>query len=70
MESIHNRMPVMLPRAQETLWLDRAVEDPQVLLPLLAPYPAKAMAAYEVSTAVNSPKNDSPVCVEPLEKAD
>jgi len=70
MESIHNRMPVMLSRAQEALWLDRTVEDAQVLLPLLAPYPAKAMTAYEVSTTVNSPKNDSPVCIEPLEQAD
>ena len=66
MESIHNRMPVMLPREAEALWLDRTVEDPQVLLPLLAPYPAKAMEAYAVSPLVNSPRNDTPVCIEPL----
>ena len=60
-------MPVMLPREAEALWLDRTVEDPQVLLPLLAPYPAKAMEAYAVSPLVNSPRNDTPACVEPLE---
>src|SRR3989442_10764456 len=46
MESIHNRMPVMLPREAEALWLDRTVEDPQGLLPLLVPYPAEALEDY------------------------
>src|SRR5215510_7740303 len=38
MASIHNRMPVILPRAAESVWLDRSIEDPRVLLPLLVPY--------------------------------
>jgi len=59
-------MPVMLPREAEALWLDRTVEDPQVLLPLLVPYPAEVMEAYAVSPLVNSPRNDTPVCIEPL----
>jgi len=67
MESIHNRMPVMLPPGAEALWLDRTVEDPQDLLPLLAPYPAEAMEAYAVSPLVNSPRNDAPACIAPLE---
>ena len=67
MESIHNRMPVILPRAAETQWLDRAVEDPQLLLRLLTPYPAEAMVAYPVSQLVNSPRNDTPTCIEPLD---
>ena len=67
MESIHNRMPVILPRAAETRWLDRAVEDPQALLPLLTPYPAEAMVAYPVSQIVNSPRNDTPACIEPVD---
>jgi putative SOS response-associated peptidase YedK len=67
MESIHNRMPVILPREAETRWLDRTVEDPQSLLSLLTPYPAEAMVAYPVSQLVNSPRNDTPVCIEPME---
>jgi putative SOS response-associated peptidase YedK len=67
MESIHNRMPVILPHEAEAVWLDRTIEDPQRLLPLLAPYPAKAMEAYVVSALVNSPRNDLPACVEPME---
>jgi putative SOS response-associated peptidase YedK len=67
MESIHNRMPVILPRAAEEPWLDRTVEDPQSLLRLLTPYPAEEMVAYPVSQLVNSPRNDTPACIEPVE---
>lgn len=66
MKSIHNRMPVILPREAEAFWLDQTVEDPQELLPLLTPFPAKAMEAYAISTLVNSPKNDTPACLTPL----
>ncbi|MEW6300339.1 MAG: SOS response-associated peptidase [Thermodesulfobacteriota bacterium] len=65
LETIHNRMPVILPREQETLWLDRTVEDPAVLTAVLAPYPAEEMEAYAVSPVVNSPANDSPACIAP-----
>jgi putative SOS response-associated peptidase YedK len=67
MASIHDRMPVILPRTAESLWLDRTVADPQALLPLLAPYPAELMEAYAVSPLVNSPRNNTPACIEPLE---
>lgn len=65
MESIHNRMPVILPRDAEAAWLDGSLEAPERLLPLLVPYSAKEMDAYTVSLAVNNPRNDSPSCIEP-----
>lgn len=67
MESIHTRMPVILPRDVEAAWLDRSLEDPARLLPLLVPYSADNMDAYAVSSAVNSPRNDSPACIEPVD---
>ena len=67
MESIHNRMPVILARDAEAYWLDRSIEDPARLLPLLVPYSAQEMDAYAVSSAVNAPSNDSPRCIEPVE---
>jgi putative SOS response-associated peptidase YedK len=67
MGSIHNRMPVILPRSAEARWLDRSIDDPQKLLPLLAPYPDNEMIAYEVSQLVNSPRNDVPACIEPMQ---
>jgi putative SOS response-associated peptidase YedK len=66
-ESIHTRMPVILSREQESLWLDRTVEDPAVLTAVLVPYPAEAMDAYAVSPLVNSPTNDTPACIVPVE---
>ena len=59
MEPIHNRMPVILSRDAESLWLNPKAEQ-GTLGELLVPYEAGAMEAYEVSTLVNSPKNEIP----------
>ncbi|MBI4504596.1 MAG: SOS response-associated peptidase, partial [Chloroflexi bacterium] len=50
MASIHDRMPVILLPEAEALWLDQRVDDPARVLPLLAPYPAEHMRAWEVSS--------------------
>lgn len=42
---IHNRMPVIIPKEQESLWLDPAVQDIRVLTPLLQPYPSMEIHA-------------------------
>jgi putative SOS response-associated peptidase YedK len=55
---IHNRMPAILRREDEDAWLDPG-SDPAHLLGLLRAYPARAMEAYPVSRALNSPANDS-----------
>ena len=62
---IHDRMPVILPRELESLWLDHGIQDPAALGDILTPYPADAMEAYEVSSLVNSPANDGPEVVVP-----
>ena len=56
---IHDRMPVILPRELEHLWLDASVDDPGALRGVLAPYPSSKMEVYEVSTLVNSAANDN-----------
>ena len=60
MEPIHNRMPVILPREAESLWLDTGQSQISALKALLVPYSAADMEAYEVSALVNSPGNDTP----------
>lgn len=40
---VHNRMPVILPRDVEAVWLDPQFEDAAYLQALLVPYPADAM---------------------------
>jgi len=64
--AVHDRMPVILPKGAEDLWLDSTIEDHTRLLDLLQPYPADEMAAHTVSMLVNSVKNDSPECIEPV----
>ena len=62
---IHDRMPVILPRELESLWLDHDIQD-STLAGILTPHPADDMAVYEVSSMVNSPANDGPEVVVPL----
>jgi putative SOS response-associated peptidase YedK len=61
---IHNRMPVILPRAAYDRWLDPAITDGAQVTPLLKSYPADQMIAYPVSRRVNSPANDDPGLIE------
>jgi putative SOS response-associated peptidase YedK len=63
-------MPVILNPGDYELWLDPEVQEPDLLQPLLHPYPAQEMDAYPVSRFVNRPGNDSPQCVEPLAVAE
>ncbi|RNF40168.1 SOS response-associated peptidase [Planococcus salinus] len=60
MASIHDRMPVVLSKADEKIWLDPKIQDPDKLKELLKPFDASQMEAYEVSEKVNSPKNNGP----------
>lgn len=68
MTSIHDRMPVILPRESEVLWLDHDEQDVATLSELLLPYDSDQMEAYEVSTLVNSPRNNSPELISPVAK--
>ena len=60
---VHDRMPVILTGEPAWTWLTGAT--PTSLLSLLKPYSAQVMAAYPVSTMVNSPQIDSPNCILP-----
>jgi putative SOS response-associated peptidase YedK len=66
LQSIHDRMPVILDPKDYDLWLDPEVQTPQPLQSLLSPYPAAAMTGYPVSKLVNSPKHNSPECIMPV----
>lgn len=65
MQTIHNRMPVILPKEAFPTWLEPREVAPQRLQELLIPFPAERMVAYPVSTLVNSPANDDPRCITP-----
>jgi putative SOS response-associated peptidase YedK len=65
MAPIHHRMPLILTPEGEARWLDPSA-GPASLLDLLVPYEG-VLSARPVSTLVNSPRNDLPDCLLPLE---
>lgn len=63
---IHDRMPVMLMSEDDDRWLGPTA-SPTELKTLLRPYDADLMEAYAVNRAMNSVKNDTEECIEPVE---
>lgn len=66
---IHERMPVILQREAEQIWLNPQIHDPAHLQALLTPYPAELMASYRVTKRANSPHADDPGLVEQIDLA-
>ena len=58
---LHDRMPVILPREAWDAWMDAGPKPAQELLPLLVPF-AGDLEIRQVSTVVNSVKNDGAEC--------
>jgi putative SOS response-associated peptidase YedK len=59
---VHDRMPVILRQEDYDLWLDPGTRNPARVLPLLAPFDARAMRKYPVSEFVNRVQNEGPEC--------
>lgn len=57
---IHDRMPVIIRREAESIWLDNGITDSTVLKEIMAPYSSELMESQSVSILVNSPRNDRP----------
>ncbi len=66
--ALHDRMPVILPPERFSDWLANGPLGPDAAEAMLIPHPAEGMEAVPVSTLVNSPKNDGPGCIEPVEE--
>lgn len=64
MEKIHTRMPVILDRQSESHWLDPDLTDIVAISKLMKLFPADGLDAYEVSSLVNSTKNNRPEVLE------
>lgn len=67
MAPIHDRMPVILPEAAWSSWLDRESTDADVLTALLVPAATDVLEAYPVSTLVNNPRHNGEELVRPYE---
>jgi putative SOS response-associated peptidase YedK len=69
MRQVHNgganpfRMPAILRPEDYEAWLEGTSDEARSVL---EQFPSERMEAYEVSTKVNSPKNDEPDLIEPV----
>ena len=64
---IHDRMPVQLPPSAWSTWLDRDIEDVELLGKLLVPAPASLLTAHPVSPRVNDVRQRDSSLVEPFD---
>lgn len=58
MEPIHDRMPVILHPDQEATWLNRTIDEREIIEPYLQPYTDGGLDVYRVSEEVNSPRHN------------
>ena len=66
MSAIHDRMPVILPRAMWDLWLDPRNQNIDMLAKLLVPAPEHLLALRPVSTEVNNVRNQGAHLLDPV----
>jgi len=65
MATIHDRMPVILPKATWAAWLD-PLAQPAELQKLLVPLPTELMDAYPVGASVGDARNNGPELIDPV----
>jgi len=63
--SIHDRMPVMLKPEHISTWLDRKNQTPELLFPVMNQ--SIKLKYWQVSTQVNSPRNDTAALTKPIQ---
>jgi len=68
MKNIHDRMPVILNKEAEKIWLNPKVTDPDVLSNLLLPYDTDLMKYYPISSLVNQATNELADIIKPIKK--
>ena len=64
--SVHDRMPVIIDPADFELWMSAEQETEQASV-LLRSYPSELVDVFPVSRMVNSPANNDPGCITPIE---
>ena len=67
METLHDRMPAILTKEEEPIWLDESLSPKEALDLLESPYPSEMMDAYPVDPAVGNVRNNYPELIEPIE---
>jgi putative SOS response-associated peptidase YedK len=67
MAPVHDRIPVIIEDKHEKEWIDEGLPDDEVHKYFKA-VPSSYLKKYEISSLVNSVKNDSPAIIEPVNR--
>ena len=67
-QDIHNRMPVILKPEVISDWLNPEMQDTDKLEKILQEGICQELRSHPVSVYVNSPTNNDPTCIEPINK--
>lgn len=71
MAPVHDRMPVILNPADESLWIaDNCENAKETFSELMVPYSSENMKCYEVSPRVSSAASEGPDCIVPYKEMD
>lgn len=70
MSELHDRMPVILPRAAWDQWLSSEETDVELIGKLLVPAPSELISFHPVSTEVNNARNKGEHLVDRVELSD
>ena len=62
----HDRMPVILEKEEEDVWLNSDIDEVSKLRPLLKPFPDDKLEEWEVGAKARNPRNDYPEVIEPF----
>jgi putative SOS response-associated peptidase YedK len=70
MKGIHDRMPVILERADLDPWLRSGHASESELMEFLKPAPADTLVRYPVGQRVGNVRNDDPALLEPIDRSE
>jgi putative SOS response-associated peptidase YedK len=65
----HDRMPVILEKEEEDIWLNPDIDEASQLRPLLKSFPDDKLEEWEVGAKARNPRNDYPEVIEPLKNS-
>lgn len=66
MQDIHHRMPIILPKNKEDEWIASGKQHPNEIHQFLQNVEAEKLNEYNVSSYVNTAKNNDDACIAPL----
>lgn len=68
LESLHDRMPVILNEEDAKIWMNPAISNEETLTSILRPFPPEELKLYQVSSVVNSTKVNTVECIKRKER--